>query len=113
MLAQCDKEPALKAKIALEKYTYHQPIMGTRFSIVLFADNKEKADTAARAAFKYAEEVNRTCSDYDGTSELMQLNAAFTNKPFSCSPMLFLRSDGMALTGVLHAKKTLFQPMRV
>lgn len=89
MLAQCDKEPALNARISLEKYTYHQPIMGTRFSIVLFADNKEKADTAARAAFKYAEEVNRTCSDYDGTSELMQLNAASTNKPFSCSPMLF------------------------
>ncbi|MFK7911554.1 MAG: FAD:protein FMN transferase [Akkermansiaceae bacterium] len=89
ILTQCGKEAATESLITLEKHTYHQPMMGTRFSIVLFAGNKEKADTAAKSAFEYAEEVNRVCSDYDVTSELMQLNAAPANEPFRCSPILF------------------------
>src|SRR5210317_1725034 len=89
MLVQCGKEVTADSEVTLDKYTYHQPMMGTRFSIVLFSNDKVRANTAANAAFEYASEVNRVCSDYEVTSELMQLNATPANEPFTCSPMLF------------------------
>lgn len=90
-LAQCGKDSRPGARDPSPppgKFTYHQPLMGTRFSLVLYADGKKNADTAAKAAFDYAAEVNRVCSDYDVTSELMQLNAAPANVAFQCSAML-------------------------
>ena len=60
----------------LERHTYQQAMMGTRFFITLYAEDKTHADKAASAAFQYAAEVNSACSDYDVTSELMKLNAA-------------------------------------
>ena len=93
-LTQCSQEEDVSEKpdsgtTTLEKFTYHQPMMGTRFSIVLYASDQSSADTAAKAAFEYAAKVNDTCSDYDVTSELMQLNAAPANQAVKLSPMLF------------------------
>ena len=89
VLAQCGQKEEVAETITLKKFTYHQPLMGTRFSIVLYASDQKTADTAAKAAFEYAGKVNDTCSDYDVTSELMQLNAAPANQAVKLSPMLF------------------------
>ena len=74
---------------ALERHTYQQSLMGTRFFITLYAENKNEADAAATAAFSYASDVNSACSDYDVSSELMKLNAAPHHQPISLSPLLY------------------------
>ena len=89
VLTQCQKKIATPTDTpALEGYTYHQMMMGTRFSINLYAADSTAADAAAKEAFQYAANVNRACSDYDVTSELMQVNSAPANQPIKISPML-------------------------
>lgn len=76
----------------LQLYTYQQPLMGTRFHMALYVDEgergKNQADFAAKAAFQRAADVNSACSDYDVTSELMQLNDAPTHQPIPISALL-------------------------
>lgn len=73
---------------ALQKHTYQQALMGTRFMMTFYAKDKAQADEAARAAFQFADDVNSACSDYDVTSELMKLNAAPHNQPIPITPLL-------------------------
>ena len=83
------KTPAETAEApALQKHTYQQSMMGTRFFITLYAHDKAQADKAARAAFLFADDVNSACSDYDVTSELMKLNAAPSMKSIPLSDIL-------------------------
>ena len=88
-LVQCKPREETQQAVTLERFSYQQPMMGTRFGITLYAETKEQADTAAAKAFTYASQVNQACSDYDVTSELMRLNAAPANQPVSLSPTLY------------------------
>src|SRR5437870_2987349 len=58
---------------ALQRFTFEEPHMGTRFRIVLYAPDEATAKKAAKAAFARVAELNRILSDYLADSELMQL----------------------------------------
>jgi len=89
---QCRSPQKASAKSAevpiLQKHSYQQALMGTRFLITFYAKDKAQADAAARAAFQFASDVNSACSDYDVTSELMKLNTAPHNQPVPITPLL-------------------------
>ena len=87
-LTHCKQAESPKP-VALQKFTYQQALMGTRFYITLYAENQKNAELAATEAFQFAADVNRACSDYDVTSELMQLNAAPPHQAVTLSPLLF------------------------
>jgi FAD:protein FMN transferase len=63
--AACAGEP--------KRFEYEEPHMGTKFRIVLYAEEKATADQAAKAAFARVAELNRIMSDYLPDSELMKL----------------------------------------
>jgi thiamine biosynthesis lipoprotein len=91
-LTHC-KQAESPTPVALHKFTYQQALMGTRFYITLYAENQKNATLAATEAFQLAANVNRACSDYDVTSELMQLNAAPSQQAVTLSPLLFAVLD--------------------
>ncbi|RYD30906.1 MAG: hypothetical protein EOP87_15785, partial [Verrucomicrobiaceae bacterium] len=47
-----------------EKFRFERPLMGTRFMVVCHGDDRDRATKAADVAFRAAEEVNATASDY-------------------------------------------------
>jgi thiamine biosynthesis lipoprotein len=57
----------------LQRFTFSEPHMGTLFKIVLYAPDEATAKKAAKAAFARIAELDRIMSDYQPTSELMQL----------------------------------------
>jgi thiamine biosynthesis lipoprotein len=62
--------------------------MGTTFRIVLYAETKDAAEAAAKAAFARVAELDVMMSDYKKDSELMKL-CATSNTPVSVSADLF------------------------
>ena len=74
---------------AAEKFSFERPLMGTRFSVICYAESREVAEKAAEAAFSKAEEMNRCASDYLPESELSRLPAHPVNKPIPLSPVLY------------------------
>lgn len=66
LLAACSTPP-------LERYTYSQPQMGTEFRIVLYAEDRARADRAATAAFQRIAELDASLSDWRPDSELNRL----------------------------------------
>ena len=57
----------------LERYEFESPQMGTLFKIVLYAGDADAAKRAADSGFSLAAKLNRSFSDYEADSELMQL----------------------------------------
>ena len=104
--AAAESEAEITSTFQLQRHTYQQSLMGTRFSITLYVDGgsqgKSQADLAAKAAFQFAIDVNAACSDYDITSELMRVNHAPAHQAIPISPLLYDILDS-ALT---IAKKT-------
>lgn len=91
-LGQCrpdSTQTTESSSITWQRLSYQQAMMGTRFSITVYTDDHQKADSAANAAFQLADDVNDACSDYDVTSELMRLNAAPAHQAIPLSPLLF------------------------
>lgn len=74
---------------ALERFDFSAPLMATTFRISLHAESKEKAETAADAAFKHIAFLNTVFSDYEPNSELMRFCNTGPNTPFKASPALF------------------------
>lgn len=74
---------------AMEKYSFERPLMGTKFSVVCYAKNREMAEKAAEAAFANAEEINAAASDYLPHSELSLLSSKPVGIPVPLSPLLF------------------------
>jgi thiamine biosynthesis lipoprotein len=74
---------------AAEKFSFERPLMGTRFSVVCYAESREVAEKAAEEAFSKAEEMNRVASDYLPESELSRLPSHPVNKPIPLSPILY------------------------
>ena len=58
----------------LERYTFRSNHMGSQFTIILYAENKEKAERVSTAAFNRIEEINQIMSDYIPESELNTLS---------------------------------------
>ena len=73
----------------LQRHTYQQNLMGTRFFITLYTADKKTADLAAKEAFQMASDINDSCSDYDVTSELMLLNEDPPHQAIPVGDMLF------------------------
>jgi FAD:protein FMN transferase len=76
-------------KPKLERFSYEEPHMGTKFRILLYAPDKPTADKASKAAFERIAELDRIMSDYQPTSELMQLCAKAGGDPVPVSEELF------------------------
>ncbi len=73
----------------LTRYTFTEPHMGTTFRIVLYAPDEATANKAAKAAFARVAELNSIMSDYQPTSELMELCAKAGGPPIEVSADLF------------------------
>ena len=71
------------------RYAYSVHKMGSPFNIVLYADTKLMADSAAQESFKLVDSINLICSDYDSSSELFKLRYAIVGVPIKLSPILF------------------------
>lgn len=74
---------------ASEKFSFSQPLMGTRFSVVCYAEDRASAEKAVEAAFAKTEEVNAVASDYLPESELSLLSSKPIGVPVPLSPLLF------------------------
>ena len=70
-------------------YAYSVQKMGSPFNIILYADTKQMADSAAQESFKLVDSINLVCSDYDSSSELYKLRYAAVGIPIKVSPILF------------------------
>lgn len=79
----------LAAAGAMERFSFERPLMGTRFSVVCYAEERETVEKAVEAAFAKAKEVNDVASDYLPGSELSLLSAKKVGEPVSLSPLLF------------------------
>ncbi len=71
------------------RYAFSVQKMGSPFNIILYADTKQMADSAAQESFKLVDSINLVCSDYDSTSELYKLRYAAVGIPIKVSPILF------------------------
>jgi thiamine biosynthesis lipoprotein len=80
---------AYGAKPPLTRFEYVEPQMGTRFRIVMYAPDEATAQRASQAAYRRAADLNGIMSDYQQTSELMQLCAKAGGPPVLVSPDLF------------------------
>ena len=70
------------------RYAYSMQKMGSPFNLVIYADTKQIADSAAQESFKLVDSINRVCSDYDSSAELYKLQFAAVGKPIKVSSML-------------------------
>lgn len=62
--------------------------MGSPFNLVLYAETKQAADSAAYQSFKLVDSINIICSDYESSAELFKLRFAAVGKPTKVSPIL-------------------------
>jgi FAD:protein FMN transferase len=69
----------------LSRFEFAEPHMGTMMKIVLYASDKAAATTASRAAFDRIAALDHIMSDYDESSELMQLCRGAGGPPVSIS----------------------------
>jgi len=74
---------------AEEKFRFERPLMGTRFIVTCYADERDAAERAANAAFEVAENLNAVASDYLPASELSMLASKPIDKPIPLSPPLY------------------------
>jgi thiamine biosynthesis lipoprotein len=75
--------------VAAEKFTFERPLMGTRFTVVCYAEDRSAAAKATKAAFARAEEINQVASDYLPESELSRLATKPINTPIPLTPLLY------------------------
>jgi thiamine biosynthesis lipoprotein len=73
----------------LERFTFQQAHMGTRFRLVLYAADQATANKAAEAAFRRIAELDGIMSDYRPASELMQVCQNAGGPAVTISPDLF------------------------
>src|SRR5688500_5541482 len=60
------------AEPQLERSTFSEPHMGTRFKVIVYAPDGAAASRAAKAAFARIASLDASMSDYRPTSELMR-----------------------------------------
>src|SRR5580700_9484554 len=64
-------------------------IMGTRITVELWADDKDKAEQAIDAVLDEMRHIDETMSTYKPTSEVSQVNAKAADRPMRISKELF------------------------
>src|SRR5437870_3154945 len=74
---------------SLQRFTFTEPHMGTRFKLVLYAADEATATKAAKAAFARVAALDHIMSDYKPASELMQLCQKAGGEPVPVSEDLF------------------------
>jgi thiamine biosynthesis lipoprotein len=79
----------IAAEPPLARFTFAEPHMGTRFKIVLYAADEKTAQSAQKAAFERIAQLDRTMSDYQQSSELMQVCRRAGGPPERVSADLF------------------------
>jgi thiamine biosynthesis lipoprotein len=75
--------------VALRRFTFTEPHMGTHVRVVFYATSDSEARDAARAAFDRVAALDDCLSDYKPESELMRLCARAGNGPVPVGPELF------------------------
>jgi thiamine biosynthesis lipoprotein len=75
--------------VALHRFAFQQPHMGTLFTITLYAPDESVARVASAAAFAKIAALERIMTDYDPESELMQLCQQPVGQPVRVSAELF------------------------
>ena len=89
LLAAQPGPPLLAGDLALARYEFAEPHMGTTFRVVLYAPSPDQAADAARAAFSRVAALDSTLSDYRADSELVRLCARAGGPPVAVSDDLF------------------------
>ncbi len=79
----------LAAEPNLQRFAFNQPSMGTTYRVVLYAPDEAAATQAARAAFDRIDQLDAMMTDYNDSSELMQLCAKAGGPPVKVSGELF------------------------
>lgn len=75
---------------AQKRFTFREQKMGSPFTLVFYASNKEEAARAARAVFLQVDTLNNIFSDYLASSELNRLSeTSGSGKYVAVSPRLF------------------------
>jgi thiamine biosynthesis lipoprotein len=77
------------ADLSLNRFTFTEAHMGTRFKIIVYASDEAAANQAAKAAFERIAELDGIMSDYRPASELMQLCKKAGGEPVKVSEDLF------------------------
>src|SRR3954452_5176094 len=72
-----------------KRFEFAEDHMGTRFRLVLYAENEAAAQAAQRDAFRRVAELNLILSDYLPTSELMLLCKKAGGPAVAVGPDLF------------------------
>ena len=86
-------EPTCRAGEALQRQEFESVHMGTKWRIVLYANDAAKGKAAAKAAFARVAELDNVMSDYNQNSELMKLcltNDAKPGMPIPVSEDLYI-----------------------
>ncbi len=73
----------------LSRFAFHEPHMGTEFTLLFYTTDEPTARRASSAAFERVEALNAALSDYDPNSELMRLCARAGEGPVPVSDDLF------------------------
>ncbi|MGE3807397.1 MAG: FAD:protein FMN transferase, partial [Gemmataceae bacterium] len=79
----------LAAEPELQRFTFEEAHMGTRFKIIVYAADEASAKEGSKAAFARIADLDRIMSDYRQTSELMQLCEKSGTQPVPVSTDLF------------------------
>jgi thiamine biosynthesis lipoprotein len=74
---------------SLQRFSFTEPHMGTRFKIIVYAPDEATANKASQAAFARIAELDGIMSDYRPSSELMQLCKKAGGDPVKVSDDLF------------------------
>src|SRR5947209_6342572 len=80
---------AVRGDAALSRFTFKETHMGTEFQIILYAPDEPAAREASRSAYARIAYLDATMTDYQPTSELMQLCAKSGGDPVHVSDELF------------------------
>lgn len=73
----------------MERLRFERELMGTKFKVVCYAEDRLKAKAAVEDAFRVAENIERKASDYLPNSEVSKLADAEANVPITVSELLF------------------------
>ena len=71
----------------LRKFEFSESLMGTQFRLVIYSESEARAASAAQQAFQRAHSLNAIFSDYESSSEAMQLSEpGKIGRPVAISP---------------------------
>jgi thiamine biosynthesis lipoprotein len=82
---------------ATERFEFEEIHMGVPVRIILYAESKENAHTAAKNAFECFHALNKIMSDYDSESELSKLCDEFNSSNGYCRKAVPVSDDLFAV----------------